>query len=175
MTMSFLRELYVKHKFDQRSVLHIVTQDLLHVFDFALAEMWKKERNNGREELTYWFGVRRLCLSSDAESLLNMFEISSERMKFSEMEGLPGRTLSMRQSQYLPMATDTGQFLRAKQAAKAGLQSGYAFPVLNGDDVTAVAVFLSSDRREFNYVLFNSVQALFAVLSRLQKEFTVRE
>eukprot|EP00186_Timspurckia_oligopyrenoides_P003674 CAMPEP_0182451124 /NCGR_PEP_ID=MMETSP1172-20130603/43546_1 /TAXON_ID=708627 /ORGANISM="Timspurckia oligopyrenoides, Strain CCMP3278" /LENGTH=435 /DNA_ID=CAMNT_0024648867 /DNA_START=1561 /DNA_END=2868 /DNA_ORIENTATION=+ len=171
MTRSFIRDLYHRQNYDQRRVLTILIQDLLHVFDFSLAELWKKERlEGGREELTYWFGARRLCLSSEAESLLNMFEITSERMKFAAMEGLPGRTLSMRQSQYLPQASDTGQFIRAKQAQKAGIQSGYAFPVMAGEEVTSVAVFLTTEKRDFNFVLFNAVQSFFSILSSLQTE-----
>ncbi|KAA8492605.1 hypothetical protein FVE85_8112 [Porphyridium purpureum] len=168
LTRSYLEDLYVMCNWDERKMLPIVMQDLLHVFDFAIAEMWKVDYDaRGAEVLTYAFGVRKSCISSDSESLLNMFEISSERMKFAAMQGLPGRAFSMRQSQFLPSASDGAQFLRSKQAEKAGLTSGYAFPIMQGTVVHYVSVFLSTEKRDFNYILFNAVQSLFTILSSI--------
>jgi len=169
MIQPYLEELCIKNNYDEKRILHAAMEDLLHVFDFGVGEIWKVDyESNGREVLTYYFGVRRLCLSSDTESLLNMFEISSERMKFAAMEGLPGRTFSMKQSQFLPSAADSGQFLRSKQAEKAGIHSGYAFPLLERNAVKYVAVFLHTERRDFNYLLFNAVQNFFSVLSNFR-------
>jgi len=119
------------------------------------------------EELRHWCSIRKLCLSGESDSLLKRFENSSEKMTFGSMQGLPGRTLAMKQSQYLPETNDSGQFLRAQQAKEAGIQSGYAFPILRKGKVCFVATFLSAEKREFNYLLFRTVQSLFSEFTAL--------
>src|SRR5262245_52448581 len=62
--------------------------------------------------------------------------------------GLPGRAWSTRQLVWIADIADDANFPRRSAAARNGLRSGFAFPILVEGEVVGVVEFVSSDRRE---------------------------
>ncbi len=63
--------------------------------------------------------------------------------RFSPNVGLPGTVLATKKPDWIPLPKKEREFTRAKVARQIGIESGFAFPVLLGDEVVAVLEFFS--------------------------------
>lgn len=78
--------------------------------------------------------------ATDANDVMGFVE-ASRQMRFAKGEGLPGRVLASGRSEWIANLGASAQFVRADIAARCGLGTGCAFPVLAGDEVVAVLEF----------------------------------
>ncbi|WP_029623568.1 putative bifunctional diguanylate cyclase/phosphodiesterase [Sphingomonas sp. PAMC 26617] len=78
--------------------------------------------------------------ATDAADVMAFVE-ASRRMPFGRGEGLPGRVFARGRSEWITDPGHSEHFLRADVAARCGLGTGCAFPVLAGNDVVAVLEF----------------------------------
>jgi len=76
------------------------------------------------------------------------FRERSAELEFSQSLGLIGKVLASGQSAWMPDLTQSSSFLRAEVAETAGLLSGFAFPVLIGNEVVAALEFYSERNDE---------------------------
>ncbi|MCK8785120.1 GAF domain-containing protein [Roseomonas sp. NAR14] len=86
----------------------------------------------------------RLVLGDGLYGPLGGFRAASERISFAYGEGLPGRAWAARHPIILK-DLQTSYFLRGEAAQAAGLTCAVALPVLAGDILLAVVVFLCGD------------------------------
>lgn len=77
-----------------------------------------------------------------------VFRRSSENIHFAPGRGLPGRVAETGKPAWIADIRQDGNFLRAGVAGGLEVASGFAFPVLVGQKVTAVLEFFSRDIRE---------------------------
>ncbi len=71
------------------------------------------------------------------------FRAASDRWRFVAGAGLVGRILASGKPEWIVDVRDEGQFLRADVAARAGLRSGFGFPILVDDKVMGIVEFFS--------------------------------
>jgi PAS domain S-box-containing protein len=88
------------------------------------------------------------------------FEEVSRRRTFTAGVGLPGLVWSTRQAQWLPDAPQSGNFPRAEAAARDGLKSGLAFPVMSHGEVAAVLEFFHTEAQESDADLLRTFSAV---------------
>lgn len=69
----------------------------------------------------------------------------TEETRFAPGVGLPGRVLSSSEPAWIVDVTEDTNFPRAKLAKDIGVKAGFAFPVLVGDEVSAVLEFFSEE------------------------------
>jgi two-component system sensor histidine kinase/response regulator len=75
------------------------------------------------------------------------FEAPMQAMTFASGVGLPGRVWESSKSVWIPDVLADANFPRAPYAAEAGLHTGFAFPILFGEEVTGVIEFFSREIR----------------------------
>lgn len=94
------------------------------------------------------------------------FRRDTRGTRFQRGEGLPGRVLASRRPEWLTRLASPEQetFLRSETAQKAGLQAGFAIPILSGEAVVAVIAFFAKTRREADDRLLNLVSTATAPL-----------
>jgi PAS domain S-box-containing protein len=76
------------------------------------------------------------------------FAATSRDSTFMPGIGLPGRVWSSREPTYIPDVVQDANFLRAPIAAREGLHSAFAFPILLGSEVVGVMDFFSQEIRQ---------------------------
>lgn len=121
--------------------------------------------NLGWELGAFWqYAATRPVLTctniSAADESLGRFIAESRKNELLPGEGLPGRVFAASHPEWI---VDIGKEKDASQnsaAAQAGLQSAFAFPVLAGNDAIAVLEFLSSEFREPDQELLETMVAL---------------
>ncbi|GLH74430.1 hypothetical protein GETHLI_29320 [Geothrix limicola] len=75
------------------------------------------------------------------------FKAASTKLRFAPGQGLPGLTWSEGRPYWMEDLLVDERFLRRESARKAGLQSGFAFPVRLQERVLGVMAFFASRRR----------------------------
>ena len=81
-------------------------------------------------------------------SAMERFRAQSEEIRFVRGEGMPGRVLASKRPAWMTSLHENANFLRAEVAGEHGLKSGFAFPVLVGDEVATVIEFFSERDEE---------------------------
>jgi PAS domain S-box-containing protein len=66
------------------------------------------------------------------------FIAASQSTAFAPSQGLPGRVWTTQHSVFLPDVTREHNFPRAAQASRAGLKTGFAFPIRSGGETVGV-------------------------------------
>jgi len=95
------------------------------------------------------------------------FRNVTEMTRLTPDVGLPGRVLARQKPVWLEDATLNASCQRARAAEQAGLQSGFAFPVLVEKEVAAVLEFFSDTPRETDRLLLDATVQIGAQLGRL--------
>src|SRR5688500_695456 len=95
--------------------------------------------------------------SSDA---LVEFAESTRSLRFQKGGGLPGRVWQTQRAEWLDDLPADGTFARLSTALKAGIKSGFAFPVLFGEEALGAFEFFSNERRSANAELLESLRAV---------------
>jgi PAS domain S-box-containing protein len=116
-------------------------QALCESLDWDVGELWRPDG----EVLRYEVGWHRPELDT------NEFDAFSRDIVLPRGIGLAGRAWEMERA--LWMGIDRGANPRAAMAAKLGLRSGYALPVIGDRALTAVVVLLSRESRELDEAL----------------------
>ncbi|MFB6373586.1 MAG: PAS domain S-box protein, partial [Bradymonadaceae bacterium] len=75
-------------------------------------------------------------------------------------EGLPGRTWQRREASWIPEVAEDDNFPRASLAARAELTSGFAFPIMIGEDLYGVMEFFTADRIELSDAMLEMMQSI---------------
>jgi diguanylate cyclase (GGDEF)-like protein/PAS domain S-box-containing protein len=107
------------------------------------------------------------------------FRLASEASLYGPETGLPGRVLAARAAVWLEDLERAPGSARSGPAREAGLQSGFAFPILAGDDVVAVLEFFSDRPRPPEQHLLELTQRLAVqmgpVMERIRATEALRE
>lgn len=82
------------------------------------------------------------------EDGLEEFIEHSKVLTFAPGVGIPGRVLASGEPCWVADLAQDGNFLRAATAKACGLRSGFAFPVIVGDEIVAVAEFYARSEVE---------------------------
>ena len=119
--------------------LEATVPKLLHAvaaaFDWAVGEFW--EASGEPEKLR----VVQVWHAPGAK--LAAFVRHSRKLAFGLFDGLPGRVLSSRQPEWIPVLAECPHFLRPRAAARAGLRAALAFPILVNQHTRGVMAFLT--------------------------------
>ena len=92
----------------------------------------------------------------DEPERFETFRQVTERTSFAAGVGLPGRVFESGEPAWTMDVTQDANFPQAKLADDIGLRAGFAFPVLVGQEVTAVLEFFSIDAAEPDaHILFS--------------------
>lgn len=121
--------------------------------------------NLGWELGAFWqYAATRPVLTctniSAADESLGRLIAGSRKNELLAGEGLPGRVFASSQPEWIVDISQDKDFQQGSAAVQAGLQSAFAFPVLVGNDAVAVLEFLSSQFREPDGELLESMVAL---------------
>ncbi len=111
-------------------------------FDWQWGEMWQPTPDNQRLMCTYRWNDSSLEDSTFAHVTAGITVLHGE--------GLAGRVWERQQTMWVDQITRDPRFIRAKEAAQAGLQSAFAFPVGTSADFNGVMCFFSRDTRSFD-------------------------
>lgn len=104
---------------------------------------------------------------SSAGAALEKFHAAGEDLSFDPGQGLPGRAWSSRAPAWISSVQDDPNFIRAGAAARANLHTGFAIPVLKGNEVVAVIAFYHSEQRSEDPQLVELVASVAAQLGSL--------
>ena len=88
------------------------------------------------------------------------FEAATRESAFAHGVGLPGRVWASRVPACIPDVAHDPTFVRASEAARAGLHAAFAFPILLGGEVLGVIDFLSRDVRRPDQELLDMMASL---------------
>ena len=97
---------------------------------------------------------------SAADEALGRLIAESRKNELLAGEGLPGRVFANSQPEWIAKLSEDKDFWAGPAATQVGLQSAFAFPVLVGTDAVAVLEFLSSQFREPDQELLETMVAL---------------
>ncbi len=86
---------------------------------------------------------------------------------FSLNDGLPGTVLATKKPDWITHPKKQREFIRAKIAQQIGIESGFAFPVLLGDEVVAVLEFFSDKSRNPDKSFIDAMPHIGAQLSQV--------
>ncbi len=112
-----------------------ILQTACELLDWSFGEIW--ERSSGAKAL-------RLVTCWHSPSLpLESFAMTTRGMKFTKGTGLPGKVWATRRPAWIGEVAKDPSFLRREAAARHGLQSALAYPILMGSEVIGVMVFFT--------------------------------
>ena len=86
-----------------------------------------------------------LRFSVESGSVDDEFRRATREARFETGEGLPGRAWASRDLVFIPDITEGGDVLRGPAAGRAGLKSGFSFPIISRGKVTGCMDFLASE------------------------------
>lgn len=121
--------------------------------------------NFGWELGAFWqYAATRPVLTctniSAADESLGRFIAESRKNELSPGEGLPGRVFASSEPEWIVDIREEEETSGGAAAVQAGLQSAFAFPVTVGADAIAVLEFLSSEFRQPDQELLETMVAL---------------
>jgi len=103
------------------------------------------------------------------------FRTHSTSMEFTLDVGMIGQVLGSGLATWLTDLSDEGTFLRSESAVEAGLNSGFAFPVLIEDEVVAVLEFYSERGEEADLQLLSMMANIGTQLGRVVERERARK
>lgn len=95
------------------------------------------------------------------------FKAVTESTTFTTDIGLPGRVLATKKPAWIIDVNKDPNFPRRKLAKDLGVKAGFAFPVLVGDEVTAVLEFFSTETAEPDEILLEVMAYVGTQLGRV--------
>ncbi len=93
-------------------------------------------------------------------------ERRTQQLSFEKGSGFPGRIWGSGRPLWIPDISRHGYFLRKKEAARYGLKSAFAFPILRGSEVLGVFAFLNHGYAERDMDLERAAAALGHVMGQ---------
>ena len=103
------------------------------------------------------------------------FRAQSAAIQFTSGVGMIGEVLTSGLATWLSDLSDPGKFVRNESAGRAGLTSGFAFPVLVEDEVVAVLEFYSPRREEADFRLLSMMANIGTQLGRVVERDRARK
>ncbi|HEY5376746.1 MAG TPA: diguanylate cyclase [Polyangiaceae bacterium] len=103
------------------------------------------------------------------------FREQSAALEFASDDDMIGRVLGSGLATWLKELQSETDFLRARSAGEAGIRSGFAFPVLIGDEVVAVLEFYSERSEEADLRLLTLMANVGTQLGRVVERERARE
>jgi signal transduction histidine kinase len=88
------------------------------------------------------------------------YEAATRNTRFHKGEGLPGRTLDMREPVWVPDVLEDEAFARARAAASDDLHAAVCVPVLSGIEPVGVIEFVSDEIRPLRRSFLDSLEAI---------------
>ncbi|GEM_PF-2670226 len=82
-----------------------------------------------------------------------LFKNKTKSITFAKGVGLPGRVFASAKAEWIEDVTLDPNFPRTTLAKKSGLKTGFAFPILIGQEVTGVIEFFSNKKEKTNHLL----------------------
>ncbi len=105
-------------------------------------------------------------IMEDEKTLEGFKRVTETESKFSE-KSLPGRVIQNKSSIWIQDVTADQTFSRADAAAKCGLKTAFAMPVLKGSDVAAVLEFFSETSEETDQEMIEGMELAGTQLGRV--------
>jgi signal transduction histidine kinase/GAF domain-containing protein len=120
---------------DLQAALKVTIEKVCEAAGWDLGEVWTPAPGSDHvESISVW--IRE-------GSGLDGFAAYSKGMTFKPGEGLPGRVLMTKRPEWMrDAASSCRTFPRAAAAAKAGVRSCFAMPIMSGDTVMAILEFM---------------------------------
>ena len=135
-------------------------------FDQAAQELLESiARPLGRQVAHFWSigdDDRLRCVAQWREQGVHAdaFERATRELVLERGEGLPGEAWASGRPCWLGDALEAGTFMRAEEAAAAGLHGGMAFPVTSADECVGVIELFSREVRERDPGVYALTEAL---------------
>lgn len=124
---------------DLPAALKVTLAKVCEATGWAYGEIWLPSADGRRLEVSpVWHAT--------LESLKD-FRSTTEEVTYEPGQGLPGRVWATKRAEWLTDPSSNLSSQRAKPMSSSGLRSGLAIPVLSGEEVVAVLVFLAIHRR----------------------------
>jgi GAF domain-containing protein len=121
---------------------------------WEIGTFWKVEPKSDRTQcIEVWASPRLADSASD-------FILVSRSKQFERGVGLPGRAWQSGRIAWIDNVASDPNFPRAAAAAKAGLRSAFAFPVILRDRVLAIIEFFSRETRRADSELLAMLEAV---------------
>ncbi len=95
------------------------------------------------------------------------FRRITEETQFVSGVGLPGRVLEEKKALWIADVSRDYNFPRAQLAGEIGVRAGFAFPVMIGDQVVAVAEFFTSHVEELHVKLLKAMSSVGIEMGRV--------
>ena len=127
-------------------------QGIGEALGWQMGALWKVEPR--------WNVMRCVATWRETSDAPSEFEEVTRRRTFPPGVGLPGRVWSSRQPDWMIRAAEDPNFPRAAIAAREGLKTGLAFPVLLDAEVLAVLEFFSREEQTPDTNLLQTFEAL---------------
>ena len=125
---------------DFSSALAVIVRKICEFSDWAVGESWIVDLKVKKLSLNYvWH--------KDAPALREFVQ-KSRTFSFGYGEGMPGRAWSLQKPLWDVAAEPQESFLRVESARNAGLHAAVAIPVVVGNDVAAILLFLMQEVRK---------------------------
>ncbi|HET6603017.1 MAG TPA: EAL domain-containing protein [Xanthomonadaceae bacterium] len=142
---------------DVHAALSVTLQELCQITGWTLGQSWLPAAEGGRElECSPAWYCR--------EPGLEPFRDASLARRFRPDEGLPGRAWASRRAVWIADCDRGPRLARADAAARVGLKSALAVPVLAADEVVAVLEFFLRAPRESDEELMALISSVAAQL-----------
>lgn len=103
----------------------------------------------------------------DEPERFDAFRQASEGVSLERGVGLPGRVLESGAPHWISNVTEDPNFPRGKLAARIGVKTGFAIPVLVGNEVVAVMEFFASEAVEKNETLLSVLDNIGTQIGRV--------
>jgi PAS domain S-box-containing protein len=117
-----------------------IVQSICECLDWKVGEIW---RVDGETKLSTFVKAWHSPSKDFAE-----FASASLGFTFPPGVGLPGRVCESRKPVWICNLAEDSSFRRVSLATKAGLRSGFGFPILLGEETLGAMVFFSREVRE---------------------------
>jgi len=144
---------------DLTSALSTCLEDICRATGWAVGEAWLP----GAEDEVIALRVAH----TEPHPALERFQREGDHYVLKRGEGLPGRVWEEKVPVWIPDVMAAPEFTRASFAAEAGLKAAFGIPVLAGDQVVAVLLFLHFDAPEQDERLVGLISAVAAQLGAL--------
>jgi len=145
--------------FDQ--VIRMVLEYVHHYTKYSVGHCYVVSKEDPRllQSANVWFCEKGKEVSS--------FQEETARTELRSGEGLPGRVLEKREVVWIPDISEEGNYPRMRGAKEAGFCGAFAFPVIVGEEVTAVLEFYSFQKVAEGEVSLDVVKQIGTQLGRV--------
>ena len=127
-----------------------ILKEICQLTNFSYGEIWLSDDEN--DLLVLKLSSDYYIVANHHQQNFELFYECSQGFIMSEGEGLPGRVLLRKKSEWmLDVSVESeGSFLRNKIAGVCGVKTGFAIPIIKAEKVLMVLAFFSCDIRSYS-------------------------